>query len=111
MLLYICCRIISNIHHVNVNMEIFAISGEKLEPPIPRSNPIMMRAAEEVGGNLINLILQGLRMQVRVVCGQDHFHHVVMPLTEGIEAVIIGRCTGFASTLPKFDVVGDEAES
>jgi hypothetical protein len=50
-------------------------------------------------------------MQSRVVCGQDYFHHVVRPLTEGIEAVIIGTCTGFASTLPKVDVVGDEAES
>ena len=93
-------------------MEPLAICGEKPEPPIPRSSPIMMPAAEKVGSDQVNLILQGFGVQLRVVCGRDHLHHVVRPLAEGIQALgIVARCEGDASTFPKVEAIGDEAES
>jgi hypothetical protein len=64
-------------------------------------------AAQKVRRYLVDLVLQGSRMQTRVFCGPDQFHHIVRPLAEGTKATILADCYADTVTVVEAEVVAE----
>jgi hypothetical protein len=96
-----------HVYHLEIDVEIFAISDKEHEPEIPRSSLSQVIAAQKVRRYLVDLVLQGFRMQSRVFCGPDQFHHIVRPLAEGTKATILAGCYADTVTVVEAEVVGE----